>query len=77
MPRVLITREDGEVFWDESVKATDFETEHFRLCLADRLGWAVADAEGPTHTSVRPTRPAPRMGGGIANELPPSQVVAA
>jgi hypothetical protein len=77
MPRVLITREDGEVFWNETVKAADFETEHFRLGLADRLGWAVADAEGPTHTSVRPTRPAPRMGGGIANVLPSSHVIAA
>jgi hypothetical protein len=45
MPRILVTREDGEVFWNEGVTAKDFETEHFRRCLADRLGWAVADAE--------------------------------
>lgn len=59
MPRVLVTGDGGEVFWNESVKAVDFETEHFRSCLADRLGWAVADAEGPSPENVRPIRPAP------------------
>ena len=45
MPRVLVMREDGQVFWSESVTANDFQGEHFCRCLADRLGWAVADAE--------------------------------
>ena len=45
MPRVLVMREDGQVFWSESVTASDFQGEHFCRCLADRLGWAVADAE--------------------------------
>jgi hypothetical protein len=33
------------VIWNEGVNAADFETEHFRRALADRLGWAVADAD--------------------------------
>jgi hypothetical protein len=45
MPRVLVMREDGQVFWSETVTASDFQGEHFCRCLADRLGWAVADAE--------------------------------
>lgn len=52
MTRVLVAREDGAVIWNEGVSATDFETEHFRRALADRIGWAVADADanvmGPT-----------------------------
>jgi hypothetical protein len=59
VPRVLVTNDDGAVFWSESVKAPDFEAGHFRCCLADRLGWAVADAEGPTPTNVRPIHPSP------------------
>jgi hypothetical protein len=56
----MVACDNGEVFWNESVKAIDFEAEHFRSCLADRLGWAVADAEGPAPTNVRPIRPGPR-----------------
>jgi hypothetical protein len=59
MPRVLVTNDDGAVFWSESVNAFDFEADHFRHCLADRLGWAVADAEGPAPMNVRPIRPVP------------------
>jgi hypothetical protein len=29
MPRVLVMREDGQVFWSESVTASDFQGEHF------------------------------------------------
>jgi hypothetical protein len=79
VPRVLVTRDDGEVYWNESVKAADFEGEHFRSCLAERLGWAVADAEGPAHTHVRPVRPAPLPGGAAADKIarPPAEAVAA
>ena len=38
-------RDDGQVFWSEGVTASDFQGEHFCRCLAERLGWAVADAE--------------------------------
>jgi len=72
VPRVLVTRDDGEIYWNESVKAVDFDGEHFRSCLADRLGWAVADAEGPTPTSVRPICPSPRPAGDTAASIAPS-----
>jgi len=45
MTRVVVMREDGQVFWSEGVRASDFHGEHFCRCLAERLGWAVADAE--------------------------------
>jgi hypothetical protein len=45
MTRILVMLEDGAVIWNEGVSAADFETEHFRRALADRLGWAVADAD--------------------------------
>ena len=45
MPRVLVTSDEGRVFWDERVVAADFAIDHFRQCLIDRLGWAVADAQ--------------------------------
>jgi hypothetical protein len=59
VPRVLVTSDDGTVFWDESVNALDFGGDHFRRCLADRLGWAVADAEGPAPMDVRRLQPVP------------------
>jgi hypothetical protein len=49
------------VFWNESVSASDFETDHFRRCLADRLGWAVADAERLSATTS-PARPVDLVG---------------
>jgi thiamine monophosphate synthase len=47
MPRIIVETEGQErevVFW-EHVGAQDFDAEHFRRCLADRIGWAVADAQ--------------------------------
>lgn len=46
MPRIIVETESDErevVFW-EHVAPDDFQAEHFRRCLADRIGWAVADA---------------------------------
>jgi hypothetical protein len=46
MPRIIVETEGNErevVFW-EHVGPEDFSAEHFRRCLADRIGWAVADA---------------------------------
>jgi hypothetical protein len=77
VPRVLVTRDDGQVFWNESVKAVDFDADHFRRCLADRLGWAVADAEGPAAANVRQRPPAPDLGGDILAELTPAEELAA
>ena len=57
MTRILVAREDGAVIWNEGVNAADFETEHFRRALADRLGWAVVDADanvaGPTLAAMQ------------------------
>lgn len=47
MPRIIVEadgREPEVVFW-ERVGEEDFGAEHFRRCLADRIRWAVADAE--------------------------------
>jgi hypothetical protein len=55
MPRVLVVSDDGEMVWNERVNTSDFEGEHFRRCLVDRVGWAVADAESTWRlSSVRP-----------------------
>jgi hypothetical protein len=66
MPRVLVTDEDRTVVaWDERVTLADFETEHFRRQLTERLSWAVADAarrrRRPSHPDTRAPDPgAPR-----------------
>jgi hypothetical protein len=45
MPRLVVIGDDQQVYWDEAITASNFEAEHFRCCLADRIGWAVTDAE--------------------------------
>ena len=78
VPRILVTSDDGAVFWNESVRAADFEADHFRGCLADRLGWAVVDAEGPTPPNVRTIQPAPAPAAPhVLDETVLSQTVAA
>jgi hypothetical protein len=57
MTRILVTRDDGAVIWNEGVNPTDFDTEHFRRALADRLGWAVGDADSGAVLSL-PSAPA-------------------
>jgi len=47
VPRIVVETEGRErevVFW-ERVGADDFDAEHFRRCLADRIAWAVEDAQ--------------------------------
>jgi hypothetical protein len=57
MPRVLVISDDGDMVWNERVNQSDFEGEHLRRCLADRVRWAVADAESPWRLgTVRPVR---------------------
>ena len=53
MPYVLVTTDDAEprVLHRERVTPADFETEHFRRCLADRLRWAAEDAARPRRTA--------------------------
>jgi hypothetical protein len=81
MPRVLVMREDGQVFWSETVTASDFQGEHFCRCLADRLGWAVADAEmlsmSPNVSSTSPdvsALRAARGGHGASNRRQRSKI---
>ena len=47
MPRITVIADDpsGRVLHSERVTPTDFETEHFRAQLAERVAWAVEDAE--------------------------------
>jgi hypothetical protein len=47
MPRIIITADDSSarVVLSERVTPADFETEHFRAQLAERVAWAVEDAE--------------------------------
>ena len=55
MPRIIVEadgREPEVVFW-ERVGEEDFDAEHFRNCLADRIRWAVADAEQVEQTGDR------------------------
>src|SRR5947209_13212587 len=52
MPRVIVTTDEGEMIWNEGVQANDFEGEHFRRALVDRVGWAVADAESTWHLAT-------------------------
>lgn len=55
MARVMVTTDEGEMIWNEGVQASDFEGEHFRRALVDRVGWAVADAESTWHlTTAQP-----------------------
>jgi hypothetical protein len=55
MAHVLVIDDDGTVAWKERVTLEDFETDHFRRCLSERLCWAVGDAHN--------LPPAPRHAG--------------
>lgn len=47
MAFIVVTRDrpDGDAQHVERVAPSDFETDHFRTCLSERLAWAVEDAE--------------------------------
>jgi hypothetical protein len=47
MPRIIVTADDssGRVLHSERVTPSDFDTDHFRTQLAQRVAWAVEDAE--------------------------------
>jgi hypothetical protein len=53
MAQVLVRDDGGTVVWKERVTSADFDTEHFRRCLAERLWWAVADAESRAPAALR------------------------
>jgi hypothetical protein len=68
MPRIIVMTDhpDGPVAYTEWVSPADFETEHFRQQLAERLAWATDDAArgtidvaedaAPTLQGTRPTK---------------------
>jgi hypothetical protein len=47
MPQVIVIADDpsGRVMHSERVSPSDFETDHFRAQLAERVAWAVEDAD--------------------------------
>jgi hypothetical protein len=47
MPRIIVTADESgdRVLHSERVTPADFETEHFRAQFAERVAWAVEDAE--------------------------------
>ena len=49
MPQLLVVTDlpeaGGEVVYRERIVSSDFESEHFTGQLAERLGWAVHDAD--------------------------------
>jgi hypothetical protein len=47
MARIIVTADDGRMTHSERVISSDLDAQHFRECLLERLGWAVADAELP------------------------------
>ncbi|TML05884.1 MAG: hypothetical protein E6G41_08950 [Actinobacteria bacterium] len=60
MPRIIVTADDtsGRVLHSERVTPADFETDHFRAQLAERVAWAVEDADRET-VSVAGAPPPP------------------
>lgn len=58
MPQINVTAEgpNDVVLLSERVNLADFESEHFRAQLVERLGWAVGDADTAEHadTEERP-----------------------
>ena len=45
MPRVQVIADDGWVALDELVFEAQLEGDHARRCLADRILWAIRDAD--------------------------------
>jgi hypothetical protein len=61
MPRIIVESDDSTsevVFW-ERVGTEDFDADHFRRCLCDRIAWAVADAEEVDRDAEQAQLPAP------------------
>jgi hypothetical protein len=59
MPRIIITADDSSarVVLSERVTPADFQTEHFRAQLAERVAWAVEDAEADPATGAGAAEP--------------------
>ena len=48
MPRVRVIADDGWMALDEHTCTRQLASDHYLQCLADRIRWAVADAERAT-----------------------------
>jgi len=61
MPQIIVTADgpavDGKppIMFRERVSVSDFESQHFTAQLAERLGWAVGDADELERRSARTT----------------------
>lgn len=51
MSRIRVVADDGWLALDEHIGADQAADEHYRRCLADRVWWAVQDAEGRSSAS--------------------------
>jgi hypothetical protein len=63
MTRVKVVSDAGHVLLDEHASGDQVGSQHYRHCLADRILWAVEDAETEQPSSrppPGPARPAPR-----------------
>jgi hypothetical protein len=51
MPQIIVTADwpaqdgDAPIVYRERVTVSDFESQHFKVQLAERLGWAAGDAD--------------------------------
>ena len=72
MPRIIVTADDsaGRVLHSERVTPADFETEHFRAQLAERVAWAVEDADRERPTAAAEARSAPPADSEAATRAP-------
>jgi hypothetical protein len=87
MPRIIVMAnnpsEGGErtVMFTERVTVSDFESNHFRTQLVDRLGWAVGDAHAveqgrqhePAYDEEPVTRPERQVSEPASRHMPVSR----
>ena len=62
MPRVKVIADDGWVAFDELATEHQTASDHYRRCLADRIHWAVGDAQQHVHAAGS-AAPALRLAG--------------
>ena len=74
MAWITVASDDGTLTWKERAFGEAFESDHYRACLADRLGWAVSDAEALERDAAAGTTPlaAARPGGETPHEPLPA-----
>lgn len=70
MPQILVVTDNrdesaGDVVYSERIVTSDFESTHFSGQLAERVGWAVRDADRLEHRGELLAR-VPAMPGGSA-----------